>query len=354
MRPEDTRSETPPTIYDMARLAGVSISTVSLALNAPSRVRPDTSARVHEAIRELGYVPKVEAAIRAQKGTGRIGVVGRFSAVPSANERLQGLLIAASQEGYEVVVYDHGSTTFHPHVLDSLSLARKLDGLILIDVPIAESLAHRLEHDGFPTVLIEYPRSRLSRVAIDNPAGGRLVAQYLVKRGHRQCAFLGLSVEPDPALGFPQLDALRLEGFRSGLAEAKIDLPAQYIQRAPIPPSNRVMEREELRAATHRTAHLLLDLDPPPTAIFANFDLLASVVLTVARERGLRVPEDLAVVGFDDCDFAAFLGLTTVRQHLSESGRAAFQLLRDSIGTGHSSVVKTVTLPLHLIARTSA
>jgi DNA-binding LacI/PurR family transcriptional regulator len=353
MSHEDARPRNPSTIYDVARRAGVSISTVSLALNAPNRVRPGTSARVHEAIRELGYVPKAEAAIRAQKGTGRIGVVGRFSAVASANERLQGLLVAASQDGYEVVVYDHGSTTFHPHVLDSLSLAHKLDGLVLIDIPIAESLADRLEHDNFPTVLIEYPRSGLSCVAIDNPSGGRLVAQHLVQRGHRQCAFLGLSVEPDPSLGFPELDELRLEGFRAGLARENIDLSARYVQRALISPSNRVMEREDFRAATHRAAHRLLDLDPPPTAIFANFDLLACMVLSVARERCLRVPEDVAVVGFDDCDYAAFMGLTTVRQHLTESGRAAFRLLRDSIGINETSVVKTVTLPLHLIARST-
>ena len=161
-------------------------------------------------------------------------------------------------------------------------------------------------------------------------------------------------VEPDPSLGFPELDAMRLEGFHAGLALEKIDLPTQYIQKAPIAPSHRVTEREGLRAATHRAVHQLLDLDPPPTAIFANFDLLACMVLSVARERGLRVPEDVAVVGFDDCDYAAFIGLTTVRQHLAESGRAAFQLLRDGIESHDASVVKTVTLPLHVIARSTA
>ncbi|MBV9282141.1 MAG: substrate-binding domain-containing protein, partial [Chloroflexi bacterium] len=159
---------------------------------------------------------------------------------------------------------------------------------------------------------------------------------------------------PDPLLGFPSLDAQRLQGFREGLAEAALELPDRYVQLAPILPSHREREGAVLREAAHRATHTLLELDPPPSAIFANFDLVAAVVLTVARERGLRVPQDLAVVGFDDAAFASFLGLTTVRQHLFESGRVAFQLLRDRLDSGGSSIVKTVGLPLSLISRTTA
>lgn len=343
-----------PTIYDVAERAGVSIGTVSHALNSPARVRPETLERVNAAVRDLGFVPKAEAAVRARKGTRRIGALGRFSTIPSASERLLGLLDAASADGYEVVVYDQGSSAFHIDLVDSLSLSRKLDGLILIDIPITERLAQRLHQDNFPTVLIEYTRQGISSVSIDNIEGGRLVARYLVERGHRRCAFLGLSVQPDPLVGFPSIDELRLQGFREGLAEAGFDLPDRYVRRAPIPLSSRETERDVFREAAHLAAHSLLDIEPRISAIFANFDLLAAVALTSARERALRVPEDVAVVGFDDSDFAAFLGLTTVRQHLFESGRVAFQLLRDSIGADGSNVAKTVTLPLELVRRTSA
>jgi len=129
--------------------------TVSLALNAPSRVGPALRLRVHETIRELGYVPKAEAAIRGPEGpAGHYpGVVGRFSAVASADERLQGSWSLRLQVGYEVVVYDHGSTTFHPHVLDSLSLALKLRWARPdLTFPIAAVWQAVLQHDHFPTV----------------------------------------------------------------------------------------------------------------------------------------------------------------------------------------------------------
>lgn len=343
-----------PTIYDVAQRAGVSISTVSLALNSPARVSPATLARVQAAVRDLGFVPKAEAAIRAQKGTRRVGVVGRFSAVPSQSERLRGVLAAAAEVGYEVVVYEQGSAAFNLNLVDSLSLSRKLDGLVLIDIPITAGLAERLNQDNFPTVLVEYPRPGVSCVVIDNREGGRMVGRFLAERGHRRCAFLGLSTQSEHSLGYPSLDESRVGGFREGLAEASLDLPDAYVMRAPIRTTSRDLENAVLREATHTAAHALLDIDPPPSAIFANFDLLAAVVLGVARERGLRVPEDVAVIGFDDCDFAPFLGLTTVRQHLFESGRVAFQLVRDRLDSSGASIPKTVTLPLSLISRGTA
>lgn len=354
MTDERTGQRGTATIYHVAARAGVSISTVSLALNAPDRLRPDTLERVQSAMRDLNFVPKAEAAIRARKGTRRIGVVGRFSAIPSESDRLRGILAAAAEESYDVVLYDEAAAAFHLHLIDSLSLSRKLDGLILVDLPITDHLAARLEQDGLPTVLIEYPRSGLSCVGIDNVQGGRLAAEYLAGRGHCHCAFLGLVAQPNPLPGYPSLDELRLQGFREGLSAAGLDLPPEYVQRASISPSSREQEPVLLREATYEAAAALLCRDPRPSAIFANFDLLATVVLEVARQRGLRVPDDLAVVGFDDCYFAAFLGLTTVRQHLSESGRVAFQLLHEDINRKDSTVPRTVVLPLRLIARSTA
>ena len=133
-----------------------------------------------------------------------------------------------------------------------------------------------------------------------------------------------------------------------------MDLPDRYVHRALIPPSRRELEREVFRETAYRAAHALLDVDPPPSAVFANFDLVAAAVLTVARERGIRVPDDLAVVGFDDSDFAAFLGLTTVRQHLFKSGRIAFQLLREQLKSSTWRAAESVSLPLDVVPRSTA
>lgn len=151
---------------------------------------------------------------------------------------------------------------FHLHFVDSLSFSRKLDGLIMVDVPITDGLAQRLEQDNFPYILVEYPRPGASCVAIDNIEGGRLVAQYLDERGYRRCAFLGLSAEPEPPLGYPTLDDLRLQGFREGLATAALDLPDLYVQPAPIPVSRREMEGGVFLGAVHKAANTLMDISP--------------------------------------------------------------------------------------------
>lgn len=340
MEAEHTPRRAPPTIYTVAHHAGVSISTVSLALNWPHRVRPDTLARVQTAVRELGFVPKAGGAVRARRGTRRIGVVGPFTSVPSSMERLRGIIDAAGDD-YEIVVHGRESAVLHKHYVDSLALSGKLDGLILIDVPITDHLAHRLVEDRFPTVLVEYPQPGISCVVIDDREGGRIVARYLLERGHRQCAFLGLAWPPDEASEFVTPDILRLEGFREVLVDAGVDLPDSYIKVG------------YDSAARRQAARELLDLDSHPTAIFATADVGAADILPIPAERGLRVPEDVAIIGFDDADFAAYLGLTTVRQHLVESGRVAVQLLRECLANDASGIAKRVILPLSLVRRST-
>ena len=330
-----------PTIYDVAARAGVSTATVSRAFNSPKQLRAETQARISEAVRELGFIPKAEAAIRARKRTRRIGVAGPFSSVTSCLERLRGILVAAAAEGYEIVVYEQEAVVLHHHFMDSLALATKVDGLILIDVPITERLAERLGESELETVLIEYPRPGMSCVTIDERAGGEMVARYLVERGHRRLGFLGITIPPERSPEFPVAD-LRLRGFREGLADAGIDLSDQCVRLAADP------------RAMRQAAHALLDLDLPPSAIFAIYDEVAAEALLAVRERGMRVPEDVAVIGFDDRDFARYLGLTTVRQHLMESGQVAFQLLHDRVAGVSSGVRQTVLLPLEIIARETA
>jgi LacI family transcriptional regulator len=177
---------------------------------------------------------------------------------------------------------------------------------------------------------------------IDDQEGGCIVGHYLLERGHRRCAFLGLAWPPEQSSDFPTPDVYRLEGFRAALAAAGVDLPAPYIKVG------------YEAAARRQAARELLELDARPTAIFASADTGAAEILAIARERGLRVPEDLAVVGFDDADFAAYLGLTTIRQHLDESGRVAVQLLRDRLADDSLGIPKRVTLPLTLVRRNTA
>ena len=163
-----------------------------------------------------------------------------------------------------------------------------------------------------------------------------MAAAHLFSTGHRRCAFVGDAEVPDYAL--PTSD-FRLEGFRAGLAEHGLDLPGEYVACAP-------HSRENAR----RLAHVLLNLPERPTGIFAASDTQAMGVLQAARERGIAVPQELAVVGFDDIDVADYIGLTTIRQPLEESGRVAVDLLLSRLADP-ARPAQDVWLPLALVKR---
>jgi LacI family transcriptional regulator, repressor for deo operon, udp, cdd, tsx, nupC, and nupG len=326
-----------PTIYDVATQAGVSISTVSLAINAPSRVRSETLERINTAIDELGFVPKTEAIARARRGVGRIGVIAPFTTYPSFSQRLNGVLSHLRGQSFETVVYDHeGAGT---SLLSSLPLTRRLDGLIVMSLPLSEEVVRRLVDRDLRTVLVELEETGFSAVTIDNLAGGEMVADLLTKRGHRRFAFLGEGgTKPHPHDRMLQSEA-RFRGFRTALERRGLSLTDEYVR----------LVRHTLPEATEGAAQLL-DLPEPPTAIFAHTDVLASGVLRAAERRGLEIPRDLAVVGFDDSELAEHLGLTSVRQPFEESGEVAATLLLNQLRDA-SRALQHITLKLTLVER---
>lgn len=323
------------TIYDVAERAGVSISTVSLALNAPRRVKAQTLDRVLAAIDELKFVPKSEAVTRARRGVGRIGVIAPFTTYPSFARRLNGVLKATRDHSCEVVVYDQESAA--TSALASLPLTQRLDGLIVMSVPFGDDIADRLVDQNVGTVLVELERPGFSSVTIDDVTGGRMAAKLLLDRGHSRFAFLGERQRQayDHVL---QSDA-RLNGFREELAKTGVDLPDANVRRV-----------DHNIAAAFAAADELLNLDETPTAIFAHDDILAAAIIRTARKRGLTIPGDLAVIGFDDSDIAEHLGLTSIRQPLEESGQVATETLLGELSNPNRSL-QHVTLKLTLIER---
>lgn len=328
-----------PTIYDVASTAGVSISTVSRVLNDPQKVNEETRGAIMTAIEKLGYIPKAEARARALKETRRIGVLTPFFTAPSFVQRLRGIATALAPSNYELVIYTVDTLARLHGYVDSLPLTRNLDGLIVMSLNFDNTLAARLVEHGLETVLIEYPQRLLSSVEIDDILGGSMAAEYLLKKGHRRLAFLGDTDLPE--FGVHPINH-RLVGFRRTLLEAGIELPDGYIRLVPY-------DMETTRQHTRE----MLNMAPPPTAIFAATDLQAMGVLKAARDLGLKVPDDLAVIGFDDLDQADYIGLTTIRQHLDESGRIAVELLLSRLADPDRPV-QHVHLPLTLIERITA
>ncbi len=323
------------TIYHIAAEAGVSPATVSRVLNRSTVVNQETRARVLEVITRLEFVPKAEARARALKRSYRIGILVPFFTAPSFVQRLRGVA-AALPTNYELVIYTVNSTDQLDSYLASLPLTGNLDGLIIMSLAINQGQAQHLSKNQLETVLIEYPQKGFNTVEIDDVRGGRMAAEYLAQKGHRRIAFLGDTNLPEYAI---HPINQRLLGFRQKLQELGIPLPDDYVRLASY-------SLEQAR----QVAVEFLKLSVPPTAIFAATDLQAMGVIMVARQMGLNIPGDLAVMGFDNLDMAELMELTTIQQPLDDSGRVAVELLLGRITTPTRSL-QHVELPLTVVER---
>jgi len=328
--------KTAPTIYDVASTAGVSISTVSRVLNNPEKVNEETRSVVLEAINQLGFVPKAEARARALQQNRRIGVLSPFFTAPSFVQRLRGAASALQSTNYELVIYTVDSASVMNNYLETLPLTGNLDGLLVLSLQFDNKYAQHIAEYELETVLVEYPHNILSSVEIDNASGGQMAADFLFSRGHTRLGFAGDTVVPE--FGVHPITQ-RLQGFRETLLQNGVSLLDEDIMLVPYDVE-----------MTRKTALEYLQRPERPTAIFAATDLQAIGILKAARDLGLHVPADLAVMGFDDLDVADFMGLTTIRQYLDESGRIAIELLLSRIANP-GRAIQHIKLPLSLVER---
>ena len=328
-----------PTIFDVAELSGFSISTVSRVINDPEKVNKNTRQVVYNAIDELNFVPKAEARARALRYVGRIGVITPFFTAPSFVQRLRGIAGSLSKENFDLVVYTVDSNERLHSYLSSLPLTGNLDGLIIMSLPLGDDDVQRLIDHQIPTVLIEYPHPLMNTVEIDDIEGGRLATEYLIRKGHRRIAFLGDTDLPEYSIHPVNL---RYKGFQETIKAENIQIPESYIRLSPY-------NQEKAR----QIAKELMDLPDSPTAIFAATDFQALGVIKAARQLKIKVPEELAIIGFDDLDMAEFEDLTTIRQYLDESGRLATEILLSHIAD-NSRPVQHVYLPLIVVERLTA
>jgi LacI family transcriptional regulator len=326
-----------PTIYDVAELSGVSISTISRVLNSPDKVNSETQKRVMDAIDQLGFVPRAEARARAMQNTGRIGVITPFFTAPSFVQRLRGVASALSKANYELVIYPVDSMDHLQGYISSIPLMGNIDGLIIMSLAIEEQDAQRLSNNGIETVLIEYSHPQLNSILIDDEHGGRLAAEHLISKGYKSFAFLG-DIEFTEKFAIHPVQS-RLAGFTQVLKEAGLSLPKEHIRSA-----------SHTQAETTQAAFELLRLPKPPASVFVASDIQALGVMKVARQLNMRVPDDLAVIGFDDIDVAEHVDLTTICQHLDESGKLAAEILLTHVEEP-SRPSQQVSLPLILVER---
>jgi DNA-binding LacI/PurR family transcriptional regulator len=312
-----------PRIRDVAARAGVGVGTVSRVLNDSPGVASATRKRVRAVMEELGYRPSATARNLSLGRTETLGVIAPFFTSPSVVERLRGIDDVVGDSVYDLTLFNIETRDQRRAALRRFARRERVDGVIVISLPLTVAEVRALDRAGVPAVLVDVAQGMLPHVAIDDVAGGALAARYLLDVGHRHVGFIG-DVK-DEAFGFASSER-RLQGFRSALREAGATLPAGYVKRGPF-------GRESAGQLTRQ----LLGLRQRPTAVFAASDVQAFGVLDAAARVGLTVPDDLSVMGFDDIELASAIGLTTVRQPLRESGRIGAQMLLGALdGDGHA------------------
>jgi DNA-binding LacI/PurR family transcriptional regulator len=268
-----------------------------------------------------------------------IGVVAPFFTTRSVVERMRGVVERLRQRGeYDLLLFDVETPEQRADAFEAFAARDRVDGLLVVSLRPSDVEVERLRREGLPVVLIDVSHPALPRVLIDDALGGRIATEYLLAKGHRKIGFIGDALSP---FGFTSSEKRR-RGMREALVEAGIKPRTALEQRGP-------HGREEAAVLAQR----LLAQKEPPTAIFAASDAQAMGVLQAAAVLDLRVPEDLAVIGFDDIDEAAVLGLTTVRQPLRETGARGAELLLSAIEGGENPPVEELA-PLAVIERRTA
>lgn len=324
-------------IMDVATLAGVSIGTVSNTLNHPDRVTPATRDRVLAAIGELGFVPNQQARVLTGARNNTIGLVVVDLLSPFFMEIAHAVERAASKAGYVVIFCNSENERDREADLLHLLTAQRVVGVLL--TPAGGSTPGDEDRQGTPLVLIDFedPAHPCS-VRVDHVEGGRLAAQHLIGLGHRRLAFVG---------GLPDLRqfAQRVEGIKAAMADAGLD-PAELVE---VRADGIGVESGEVSAGR------LLEGPAPATGVCCGNDMLAFGVYRGLTRAGVRVPEDVALVGYDDVEFAAnwIVPLTSIRQPTREMGRLAAELLLEhAADAGH--VHRRLVLRPELIVRRSS
>ncbi len=325
------------TSIDVARLAGVSQSAVSRVFTPGASVAPKTAAKVRAAAKALGYRPNSLARAMI---TGKSRIIGLVVAYldnqfyPVAIEKLSHAL---QNKGYHVLLFMASNTAGEMERLMEDLLAYQVDGIITASVAISNDVTRRCADAGIPLVMFNrgQPGSGLSSVTSANALGGRKVAHFLVAGGHRRIAHIsgwqGASTGRD-----------RARGLFEGLAEAGLEPHA-------------AIDGLYDRATAAAAAHHMMQAATPPDAIFVGNDHMAFAVIDALRAIGLRVPQDVSVVGYDDVPMAAWgaYDLTTVRQPLARMVEATVETLLAQI-EDPARAAQSIEIDAPLILRGSA
>ncbi len=301
-------------IKDIAKAAGVSHSTVSRALSDSPLVKAETKARIQRLAQEMGYTPDAIARSLVTRHTRTVGIVVTTITDPFIAEEVQGLEDTAQENDYSVILASSASKPERELATVEMLRAKRVDSLIVTSSRVGALYLEHLERFGVPVVLVNNHNRQSGRytfsVSVDNQHGGHLATTHLIQRGHRRIGYVSGPADHSD-------DAERLAGYRQALDESSTTFDPALVVHG----NGRLDGGERALRTLARLAEL-------PTAVFCYNDMTAIGLISAARQAGLSVPDDLAVVGFDDIPLAAHVypSLTTVAQPQRDMGRQAMNM----------------------------
>lgn len=326
------------TIYDVAERAGVGIGTVSRVLNNSPHVRESTRQRVLQAIEDLDYHPNPMARGLGLKKTGTVGIVVPFFLRPFFVEVLRGVDSELIRQDYNLILYNVEQKATKDYYLRKLPMRRRVDGLLLISLWLEDDDVRNLKRARLPVVLVDSHHPDFGSVTVDNVSGAQMAVSHLIEQGHERIGLI--SGRLDDPFGFPT-SRERFAGYRQTLQDHGLAFRKAYHQIGDFTAQSgrECMER-------------LLAVDPPPTAVFATSDTQALGALRAIHETGRRVPEDVALIGYDDIEASEYMGLSTVRQPMFRMGQEGVRLILDKLNDdANTDEPIHLNLPVEMIVR---
>lgn len=326
-------------LEDIARACGVSKATVSLALNGKPGVSPETRRFVLEVAKKLNYRPHASARSLVLQRTDTIGVIAPDLSSPFYAEVMRGLEEEAVHQGFFLVLTTTLGNPEREEFCLRLLQERRADGILFITPRGNEHLIREIYAEGFPVVVVDreiQSEDGVVEVVVDNYGGAMQAMEYLLECGYRRIGFIN---------GVPEIQASqqRLRAYRDVLQSRGIRAPKKWMEVGWFLPEG-----------GYQAMTRLLRVSPRLEAVFVACDWMALGAMRAIHEQGLRIPEDIAVVGFDDVPLAAQTNppLTTVRQPMAEMGRAGVRLLAQIIRKEEVPQEKVV-LPAELVVRST-
>ena len=332
------------TIYDLAREAGVGIGTVSRCLNNHPSVSPATRERVLSVIRQLSYQPHAYAHRLASPRTNTISTIIPFFTNYFFIEVLQGVQDRALELGMDLILYGVNDPQQVEYYLRRSLLRGHVDGVMFFSMTFPESFVQKFHQNLLPVVLVDTHHEMFDSISVKNREGARVAVEHLISLGHTQIAMINGRLDARPA-------AERLDGYQDALLSGGITPRKEWIFSSG-PGRLDGFTREAGRILMHELIDWSIR-NERITALFVASDIQAIGALEAADELGVRVPEDIAIVSFDDIELARHAQLTTMRQPMYTMGRLAVEQLLDRMKDRTLAARTTSFLP-ELVLRNSS